>query len=234
MLDTIVVTLAAGAKYIEMAAALLRELDAVGNATLVVTDDPRPFPARTIIIPYTPDGCHIWHAKRHALRAGLERARTVYYIDADYRRSGARSVPRLTPLPGGLAHPDYCSPLGELRFNYDAGLLVDAQAVRPGVLDQLQAELGTPPWREILWCGDDFYAVSRDDAGAWQKFLAALDHFAKFQPVDVPDRRALFAFGDGIALAFATASVGWRPAETALPFGYLRRAFTHDCVGNYR
>lgn len=233
MLNTIVVTLAVGSKYVELAAKLIHALDRMGNATLVVTDDPRPFPSRTIAVPYVPDGSHIWHAKRHAVRAGLEHARTAYFVDADYEPIESFNEPfsPLMVLPPGATSLYPGQPLGKIRFR-NMGSLIDVQILScPGTLDCLQAELQTPPWREILWWGDELYAVSRDEGGAWRRFLGAWDRFARHQPSDVRDARRMFVAGDGVAMAFAAAAAGWTPRDNLDAFVSIKRAFRHARVG---
>lgn len=233
-LDVIVVTLAVGPKYVDLAVNLLRVLDQSGIATLVVTDDPRPFPERTIVIPYAPDGTHIWHAKRHAVRAGLERAQTAYFVDADYQPiEGTAEAVVLPPLPPGATSLWPGQSLGTIRFR-NVGSLVDVQILScPGTLDGLQAALHTPPWREILWWGDELYAVSRDEGGAWLRFLEAWDEFARHQPADVKDARRMFVAGDGVAMAFAAAAAGWTPREDYNAFVPIKRAFRHVRVGTH-
>jgi hypothetical protein len=235
MLDTIAATLAVGPKYTTLGARLLQALDTAGNATLVVTDDPAPFPERTIKVPYTPDGSHIWHAKRHALRAGLERAQTVYFVDADYQlyEDWVEPIPPLAPLPVGATSMWPGEPLSAIRFR-NIGSLVEAQRLAcPHLLDQLQRELGVPSWREILWWGDELYAIARDDTNAWRNFLDAWDHFAHYQPEGActADMKRMFVAGDGVAMAFAAAAAGWTPIARFDAFVPIRRAFYHVGVG---
>ncbi len=235
MLDAIVVTLATGPKYVDLGVRLLRALDDTGNATLVVTDDPAPFPERTIKIPYTPDGAHIWHAKRHAVRAGLERAQTVYFVDADYQPREDVTMVKLAALPGGLTSFWEDSPLGKIRFR-NIGSLVDVQILERGhILDLVQAELGAPPWRDLPWWGDNLYAISRDDAGAWMKFLDAWDRFARFRPAGLgaADTRRMFVTGDGIAMAFAAGVAGLKPVANPSALAPIKHAFSHANVGDH-
>jgi hypothetical protein len=228
---TIVVTLAVGPKYVELGAALLHALDRAGNATLVVTDDPAPFPERTIKIPYTPDGAHIWHAKRHAIRAGLERAQTVYFVDADYRMytGWTETIPILQPLPIGATALWPIKPLGEITGGFIDMKLLDC----PRLLEALQTELWTPDWQRISWWGDYLYAVARDETRAWQAFIEAWDRFVHYLPEGVGADASYIKFvaGDGIAMAFAAAAVGWRPVARYDAFIPIRRAFRHVCVG---
>lgn len=236
MLDALVVTLAVGPKYVELGARVLYTFDRSDIPTLVVTDDPRPFPERTIRIPYTSDGTHIWHAKRHAIRAGLERAQTVYFVDADYQPNEGWTEPIvLSALPAGAASFWPGQALGTIRFR-NVGSLVDVQILScPNLLDRLQAELGVPSWREIVWWGDELYAVSRDPEDAWLKFLGAWDHFARYQPADLcaVDARRMFMAGDGVAMAFAAAAAGWTPVMNQAAFVPIKRAFHHGRVGTH-
>jgi hypothetical protein len=237
MLDVLIVTLAVGPKYVESGANLMHVLDRLGNATLVVTDDPRPFPARTIIIPYTSEAAHIWHSKRHALRAGLERARTVYFVDADYQLQAGWNevIPTLKPLPPGASSWWPKQTLGTIVFR-NIGPLADAQRFAcPELLDRIATCLGTSPWQPIPWWGDDLYAVARDDRDEWQQFLAAWDRFVVCVAAERDDSSAhrMFLTGDGIATAFAVAAVGWKPWNLPDAFTPIKRAFYHVHVGTH-
>lgn len=231
MYDTIVATLAVGSTYVAMGTQMLRAFDRASVTTLVVTDDLHAFPSNTIVVPYAPDGSHIWQVKRHAVRAGLERAQTVYFVDADYRpREGVTDPLVLTVLPAGATTAWRCPTLA----NWKGRGLIDVQILAcPQLLDQIQVALGAPPWRDIPWWGSDLYAVSRDSAGVWLRFLDAWDRFAHFQPSGAcsADARSLFFAGDGIATAFAAAAAGWIPIVNYDAFIPIKRVFCHACAG---
>jgi hypothetical protein len=235
MLDVIITTLATGPKYVDLGVKLLRALDAAGNATLVVTDDPEAFPERTIKIAYERDGAHIWHAKRHAVRAGLELAQTAYFVDADYQPREGVAIEKLQSLPSGLASGWGVQALSAVRFR-NVGSLVDVQILQHGhILDLIQAELRTPSWRDLLWWGDNLYAVSRDAEGAWATFLDAWDRFTTFQSAALcaVDVRRTFVCGDGIAMAFAAGVAGLQPVWNPAAFAPIRRAFAHVGAGDH-
>lgn len=224
MLDAIVVTLALKPKYIAMAATMLRSFTLAGNATLVVTDDSSAFDPETTAIPYVSDGTNVFHAKRQAVRAGLERAHTVYFVDADFvpYQGLQAEVPKLKQLPAGIGGFALDMQLSDLNF-CSLGKLENSPT-HLAVLQDASAHFHCN-WRELIWCGDFLYYISRDEAGAWQKFMRAWDEFAHIY-------RNGFT-SDGLALAFATYACGWRPLSYPLALKPISRAFWHARVGEH-
>jgi hypothetical protein len=207
MRESAVVTLAVGEAYAKWARDLLQALAIAGNAVLAVTDQPQVFTGTAIeVAPYVPEAAHVWHAKRQALTAGLERAHTVYFIDADHRAGDASGV--LPRLPAGAAHTHLNRfPLGSIRFNW----LTDGGNPPIPVLDEAAEHMGVPDWRPLPWWGDTLFAVSRDEGDAWRTFLAAWDRFATFTVGKTTPHPLVL--GDGAAMAFAAHLCGWAPYE---------------------
>jgi hypothetical protein len=232
MLDAITVTLATG-RYADLAASLLRSLALAGNATLAVTDRPEVFDAGVETVPYVPDEAHIWHSKRHAVRVGLDRAWTTYFIDADHElREGMQDrVPKLARLVPGVG--SCCGgvpPLGRFAFP----ILRRRPLFAPEtacVLDHATAHLSIGNWRGFRWSGDWLYSVTRDEAGAWQGLCPLWDRFAAFT-VHEPSPHPL-VLGDGIALTFAAAACGL-PVMVQPALASIAHAFRHLNAGAWR
>jgi hypothetical protein len=228
MRESAVVTLAVGETYAKWACDLLQALAAAGNAVLVVTDQPQVFQGTSIeAVSYVPETAHVWHAKRQALAAGLERAHTVYFVDADHR---ARGVPMgaLPRLPVGAAHTRLNRfPLGAIRFNW----LTDGGNPPIPALDEAAEHMGVADWRSLLWWGDTLFAVSRDEGDAWCAFLAAWDRFAAFAVGKATPHPLVL--GDGVAMAFAAHLCGWAPHE-ASAVTELAESLAHLAHGSWR
>jgi hypothetical protein len=211
--NAIVVSLAVGAKYAAPATGFLQVLASAGNRALVVTDCPASFAGAGVeTLAYEPDGASVLHAKRHAVRAGLERAETVYYVDADHCLSDGAPVPRLGRLPAGIEAVG-AIPLGRIQFNQ---LGAETQPELKKWLDPLVAD-----WRSLLWWSDWLFVISRD-AGAEAAFLAAWDRFAVWSAGKPAHPLVL---GDGVAMALAAHACGWKPVARMLPL--LTQAFQH-------
>jgi hypothetical protein len=231
--NAILTTLAVGEKYAIWAAAFLREFVRAGNAALVVTDQPEAFLGIDLtIIPYAPEAGSIWHAKRYAIRAGLERAWTAYFLDADHQiRVGWEDrLPLLRRLPVGANAFFHLRPLLEIEFNYADGLTIMAQAQQ---LDLVAAHLGVGDWRSALWWGDWLFAVTRDEEDiAWRKFIETWDRFAQWSANKngCPE----LAFGDGIAMAFSALACGWRPTTQTPAFAPIVLACHHTMSGDWK
>ena len=223
MLDSIVVSLATGSMYTTMASKVLHAFDAAENATLVVTDDPTLFPTNTVIIPYKPDGTHIWHAKRHAVQAGLERAYTVYYLDGDFVPFEGIPAPKLKRLAPGIDGFAPDSKLENLSFVSIGKLANDPE--RLTVLELASAHFKID-WRALPWWGDFMFYVSRDDSEAWRRFIQAWDEFAHL-------RSNWFVASDGVALAFAAAVCGWAPNRHLADLKPINCAFHHVRLGEH-
>lgn len=209
----IVGTLAVGPRYVALAQSLLAALQAAGCMTLAVTDTPGAFPA-AICIPWTPDDAHVWHAKRHVLRAGLERAETVVFLDADHELLGPPQIPQWPR--GGYAQfmprPLRCTALpgtGPLDAPVPAAWL-DAAGQALGI-----------DWRRAMWWGDSRFAISGGREAL--SFCNAWDHFAAWT-VRRPTAHPLLS-GDGIALALAARAVDLpvklAPFDEILPVRHL-------------
>jgi hypothetical protein len=230
VLDAIVVTLAAGRKYSEPAAAFLETLARAGNATLVVTDTPEVFPTGVETVPWQPEAAHIWHSKRHAVRAGLERAHTVYFMDSDHcLRPGAR-VSKLPALAPGAHARFWRSRLQRLQFP-GIGALVDPP-IAPW-LDCAAVHLGVVDWRSSLWWWGDFlWALVRDEAGCWERFCPTWDRLVAWTEQNTPPHPLIL--GDGVAMAFAAHACGWSDTIHRSTFEGLTTAFVHQGSGAWR
>ena len=229
MRDSIIVTLAVGPCYAKLAAATLRALAAAGNTTLAVTDTPRAFDSSGAeIVAYQPEVAHVWHAKRQALRAGLERVRTVYCLDADHRLRENCRAPTLPRLAlDGAATCSSMFPLGVMNFHWTTGVVGNAKAL----LDEAAKFMRVSDWRALPWWGDCLYAVTRDETPAWEQFLFAWDRFAAFTVGKEPSHPLIL--GDGVAMAFAAHACGWAPRHEAA-LTPLARSFEHLAVGDWR
>jgi len=225
-LDAIAVTLAVGVAYAEQAATWLGPLVQAGNVALVVTDQPAIIAAvGAEPLPYTLDGTHIIHAKRHAVRAGLERAETVYYLDADQVPYTEQLMPRLLRLPPGAGSYEAVRSLPMMGF-------VPAKSSETrAILDRMAAHMGITDWQTLRWWGDWLFTVSRDEAGAWEQFCSAWDRFATFA---VNERKAYsLLLGDGMAMAFAARACDWLPHCETEALAPVPRVLRHLFFGGW-
>jgi len=231
--NVIVATLAVGSDYADLAAKFLPHLVRRGNATLVVTDRPETFAGldEVEVVPHVLDGTHVWHGKRHVVRAALERANTVYFVDGDHRlyNGWEDRVPLLPLLPPGLGAHRPPAPTGYLIPR----LMMDPKFVEPGRawLDRMAVHLGVIDWPQIPWWGDWIFTVTRDtddDSGTWFKFLDAWDRFAIWRRDNLPPHALIGS--DNIAMAFAAAACGWVP-EQRLEMAPFIHAFSHMFFG---
>lgn len=219
------VTLAVGARYAEQAATWLGPMVQAGDAALAVTDQPEIIAATGAEpVPYAPDGTHIIHAKRHAVRAGLERAWTAYYLDADHVPTG-QAAPKLARLPPGAGA--YCTP----RPLPKKGFVPPDPSEPRAILDRMAFRMDVGDWQTLYWWGDWLYTVSRDDAGVWKCFCAAWDRFATLA-AEEPRAYGLL-LGDAVAMAFAAAVCGWMPHSEAEVLAPVPRAFRHLNFGGW-
>lgn len=232
--DAVVATLAVGPRYSTLAAAFLHEFVQKGNAALVVTDCPDAFDGSGVeVIPYRQEASSIWHAKRHVVREGLERAWTVYFMDGDhYLLEGWRDrVPKLQRLPIGAGVFFRTQTLEEIDFNF-TGRLTQAEQVE--YIDDVAEYLDIPNWRKLLWWGDWLFAVTRDTedySGVWPKFIETWNRFASWSAgKSCPE----LALGDGVAMAFAAEACGWHPQTRNEAFSPIVRAFRHMFCGDWR
>jgi hypothetical protein len=221
--DAIAVTLAVGQTYVEMAAAWQRALVQAGNAALAVTDRPEAFAGTGVeTVTYAPEAAHIWHSKRRAIKAGLERARTVYFIDADHvLRNLQDYIPKLRRLAPGAGAYSGIPLLGKLHFP----TLPEANTL----LARAAAHMGVADWRALRWWGDWLYTVSRDEAGAWKGFVPAWDRFVAFAADQAPMHPLIL--GDGVAMAFAAVACGWTPRFETPALLEVVHALRHTGVG---
>jgi hypothetical protein len=229
VLDAIVVTLAVGPRYVELAGPMLAHHAQAGNAALVVTDEPAAFSALQGVeaLPWQPEAAHVWHSKRHAVRVGLERALTVYYMDADYAPQAP--APQLTALPPGLHSRFWRLPLVQIQLA-GAGPLAAPPAA--DWLDRAAAALGVEAWHRCLWWwGDSLWAISRDEEGRWTRFCDGWDRFAAWSStVPAPD----ILRGDGVAMSFAAHLAGWGSRIHRADFRPILAAFQHLELGEWR
>lgn len=224
--DAIVVTLAVGAAYAKQAATWLGPLVCAGNTALAVTDQPAVIAAvGAEPLPYAPDGTHIIHAKRHAVRAGLERARTVYFIDADHEPYTQQPASKLAQLPPGAGA--YCVPMLLAKVGITPAKNSRARAI----LDRMAFHMGVADWPGLYWWGDWLYTVSRDEVGIWPRFCDAWDRFA----VLAADERGAHSLilGDAMAMAFAARICGWMPHDEIEALAPVPRAFRHLNFGGW-
>ena len=228
MHDAIVVTLAVGRRYADMAAAFMGYLSHVGNAVLAVTDTPGAFSGTGVeLLPYVPETAHVWHGKRHAVRAGLERARTVYFMDADHVLAPGAEAPRLAALPPGPHSRIWRLPLAHIDFHKlgmaDASIWIGFAA----------EVLGIENWRQKLWWwGDSMWALAGGELDRCTRFCAAWDAFAAFVGETPPPHP--FMLGDGVALSFAAHLGGWGSDIHRTNFDALEGAFEHAEIGGWR
>jgi hypothetical protein len=230
VLDAIVATLAVGRRYVDLAKPLLAHHAQAGNAALVVTDEPAAFVEISGVeaLPWQPEAAHVWHSKRHAVRTGLERARTVYYMDADYVPQAP--APRLGVLPSGPHSRIYRLPLASISL---AGVGVLGEPPASEWLDRAAAVLGVEAWRQRLWWwGDSLWAIARDEAGLWRRFCDGWDAFAAWTAGERPPRDILL--GDGVAMAFAAHAMGAVGRIHRADFKAIEAAFKHLEVGEWR
>lgn len=235
MRDAILTTLAVGEKYTTLVAPCLRETVAAGNAALVVTDRPADFAGIDVeIVRYEPEMSSLFHAKRHAVRAGLARAWTVYFMDADHRvraRPMPHGDPLLPRLPVGASAHFHMQPITQIEFNYAGGLSIKDQERQ---LDTAAAALDLPSWRDATWWGDWLFAVTRnteDDSGKWLLFCETWDRFARWSAAEGCSE---LAFGDGVALAWAAHACGWRPQRRTASFVHITSTFQHLMAGDWK
>jgi len=228
MREAIVVTLATG-RHAVPAVALLDHFVAAGNAALVVTDQPELFAGTTIeTVPHVPDAkmVKVTHGKRHALRAGLERAWTAYFIDADHILRPGQRAPKLERLPAGVGSPfDRQVPaLCNMRFPVSGKRPLSAPETAE-VLDRAAAHLGVADWRALRWCGDWLYAVTRDEGDAWRAFPDAWDRLVELLAVmPVPNPMVL---SDGVSLRLVAEACHWRVTPQVDAMTPIVRAFRH-------
>lgn len=228
----VVATLAVGSEYVDLAAKFVPHLIRAGNSVLVVTDQPDAFTGLdATIVQHVLDGTHVWHAKRHAVRAALERANTVYFVDGDHRLYDGWDdrVPVLPALPPGLGAHRPPAPTGLLIPRLTMG----AEHIAPGFawLDRAAEQLNIANWRDIPWWGDWIFTITRDtedDSGVWFKFLAAWDRFAIWRRDNLPPHALIGS--DNIAMAFAAAACGWVPKQQ-LEMAPFIHAFGHLFFG---
>jgi hypothetical protein len=226
LLDAITVTLAVGVAYAEQAATWLGPFVRAGNTALAVTDQPAIITAAGAEpLPYTPDGTHIVHAKRHAVRAGLERAETVYYLDADQVPYTRQPMPRLLRLPPGAGSYEAVRSLPMMGF-------VPAQtSATRATLDRMAAHMDVADWQTLRWWGDWLFTVSRDEANAWKQFCSAWDRFATFAANEHGAYSLLL--GDGMAMAFAARVCGWIPHCETEALAPIPRLLQHLFFGGW-
>jgi hypothetical protein len=228
--DAILVTLAVGPAYAAMAAVWMQKFTAAGNAALAVTDKPEAFAGTGVeTVAYTREAAHIWHAKRYALRAGLERASTVYFMDSDHRPRGGIPTPKLDRLPPGAGAWSGGLPLAKIRFHRIGAL---EQGACAAWLDRAAAHMNLGDWRSMRWWGDWLYTVSRDEVERWHEFCPTWDRFADFAGANSSPHPLVS--GDGVAMAFAAAACSWTPRSQIMGLLPLRRAFVHLGTGGWR
>lgn len=220
-------TLAVGQCYAKMALSLLRDLSMAGNATLVVTDVPLVFVGSDIeVVPFQAEAAHVWHSKRRAIREGLKRAKTAYFIDADHKTCNWMKAPQLACLPDGTTSWLGGQLLGDIKFGWPR----DFQAEK--TLDLLSARMDVANWRILPWLGDYLYAVTRDEAGKWIQFLESWDRFVQ-QIADIPSLHPLI-LGDGVALTFAAHLSGLQVNRDPAALAPLARVLVHLGLGDWR
>lgn len=202
------VTLAVGQPYLFLARDLLLGLAGAGNEVIAVTSSPCSFPNPIVSLKCPDDGAPIWHRKRFAVKAGLERSREVIFIDADYQLKADASPVYIGAgqLPNGFSSGERESRIGNLWFDKK---FLDLATQRFHI-----------DWRDVTWWGCSLFAVSDDGSGLGTKFVDGWDewaHWAKsvLSPQDWMSNRAL---SDCAAMAFAARMAG----TASLVFGQSR------------
>jgi hypothetical protein len=207
-------TVALGPKYVAVAAPLFAALARAGNRCLVLTDAAPAFPECSALAPVD-DGTHVWYAKRHVLRAGLERDSTAYWVEAD-SVLGAGAIPVFGALPPGLWG----------RFTAKAAWLRGAPARRQTLLAACERFSVEP--EAIVVGPDSSFAVSRDDGGAWLKFFDVLDEYAGWL------RDANLLTSDDLGMGIAAHLAGWKPQVERAVFLQLAATCRHLRLGEWR
>lgn len=82
--NSTICTLAVGEKYVQSALDLILSLGENDNNFLVVTDQPSSFPGNILTTEFIDDSTHICQQKRNAIKEGLKRFKTVFFLDADF------------------------------------------------------------------------------------------------------------------------------------------------------
>lgn len=187
------VTLAIGEPYVSLARELASSLSSVGNEVIVLTSSPSAFSGSVISLKCPEDGTPIWHWKRHAVRAGLERSDEVIFIDSDYQLIPGASPIFIPPrqLPHGFFSDDRSTQIGSLWFDKS---FLDLASRRFGV-----------DWRLVNWWGCSLFAISDHGKGLGKRFVDFWDEFACWvrDTLMPEDLKSVKALPDCAAIAFA-------------------------------
>lgn len=220
----IIVTLATGKVYNELASRFLPHLANKGNEVLVCTDSPSFYPPniQTVLCPQ--DGTHTWHHKRYAVREGLKRSGDVVFMDGDHRlfSQAEDRVPLLQPISGhGFVTQDMVFPMGATGRDV-AGL--DLISKRFGI-----------GWTEVMWWGCHLFAISDDGKGSCPRFLDFWDEYAIWLRDEVTlDPGNALTFSDSTAMGFAAKACGITPRREVEFFRPIISCFLHLHTGSWR
>ena len=216
----IVCTVALGSKYTDMASPLLNSLAREGNRCLVLTDSPQAFSSGVEILA-PPDKTHPWHQKRHVLRLGLEKTKTVYWLEADSRPLSAK-LPIARLLPPGI-HTGQTQNLHGQRSAWRASdrLPVYLQACELLNINEDKDRA------KIKFVDDTAYAISRDSDGLWKKMFQLWDVYATWL------LKTSQLTNDGVALGLCSHVTGF-PIHVASSDTNLTLDCQHLASGNWR
>lgn len=184
------------------------------------------------VLPYQVESGSVWHAKRHAIAAGLHRAWTAYFVDGDHFFLENQPVPKLQRLAVGASAFARIQGFDQLAFKSTGQL---EQIEQAACLKAVAEHLGVANLRDLTWWGDWLFAVTRDtadDSGAWVNFLPTWDRFARWSATRPNSPKMIL--GDGVAMACAAHACGWTPEIRNEAFAPIVRAFRHMACGEWR
>lgn len=229
----VITSLSVGRDYNLLTSRLLALLSTC-NEVVVSTSSPIDFPPKIPAVKCPEDGTPIWHRKRFAIRVGLERSRSVLFIDGDHRVY-PYCESKVTPIPS-ISFPGFVSrgimPVRSLHPN----LKLFGQPPLSKYLDKASSKFGID-WKNLWWWGDYLFAiVDTEDRTLGSKFVDFWDRFACWVRDEVvfenPGDELTLA--DGVAMAYAAAYCGIPPRVEKPLFLPIINCFQHLCKGYWR
>lgn len=227
-------TLSIGEGYDSLASSFLPHLARRGYEIVVSTRNPLRYSPPICPVLCPDDGTYIWHQKRHALRAALEKSGDVVFIDGDHRMYiGYEDRIPVVFIP----HPGLWSTFGSLFL---CGLHLKhigyiGQGESKKLLEKASDRFGID-YRKVRWWGDHLFAISDGGTGLGKKFVDFWDEFACWVRDDVEFKspELVLALSDGVAMGFAAAHCGITPEDGHEFFNPIRACFQHLCGGLWR